>query len=207
MNEQEVLQLIESMRTNFSVSDIIAMGTALIGAAIAIYSAIRAHFSKKQAQANAELAKQYAENADAANQAAKKYYEKWLEGFEAKSIENESIEQKKRILLLCQDKRIPLSEIAANLNITSEKARELLEELRFLDNYKVSLCPEVKNLRKGSIGFGSGSHLKPNGSVILPKELCESHPSVKRLLESGAIEKIGNEVYVSIERQNDSRQF
>ena len=207
MNEQEVLQLIESMRTNLSVSDIIAMVTTLVGAVIALYSAFRAHLSKKQAEANADLAKQYAANADAANQAAKKYYEKWLEGFEAKSVENESIELKKKILLLCQNKRLPLSEIAENLNITSEKARELLEELRFLDNYKVSLCPEVKNLRKGSIGFGSGSFLKPNGSAILPKELCETHPSVKSLLDSGAIKKIGNEVYVSVERQNDSRQF
>lgn len=206
MNEQEILELIGNMRDNLSVSDIIAMLTALAGAAIALYSAVRARFSREQSKANAEQAKQYAANADAANQAAKKYYEKWLEAFEAKGMENENTELKKKILLLCQDKQIPISKVAADLSITNEKARELLEELRLLDNYKVFLCPEVKNLGKNNIIYGSIT-LRPNKPVILPKPFCENHFGIRRHIEKGVLEKIGNEVYVSVERQEGSRQF
>jgi len=202
MSEKEVLELLHNMHNNFSISDIIAMGSVLLGAVIAVVSACSAHKSKRESEENNKKAQLYATNADLANQTAKRYYEKWLEDFDARDIQNESVERKNKIVLSCKDKEVRLSDLSTELDITCEETRALLDELQYLDDYKVYYQIKVKVIANSPIWFGSISFTRSSGEVILPKDYGESSKEVLNYLNKGLIKRVEDEPYISIEKQS-----
>ena len=124
MNWQE---LISSLTNNFSISDIVA-SLSMIGAIVA---AIFARRDRLKAKANAELAEQYAKNANEANQSAKKYYDEMHAHLEKQSEQYEKEELKKQIqVAMVSGNMFTASEIAERIGMTDSPVEAILNELK-----------------------------------------------------------------------------
>jgi Fic family protein len=112
--------------------DIIGTIITIGGAIVAIISWIKSAANAKEAKKEADLAKQYAKNADEANQSARKYYDEMIKHLEKQSeqIDRESL--KKRILefMASTIDYIDTSKIANMFKISKKEAQVLLMELK-----------------------------------------------------------------------------
>ena len=120
------MEWIESLKGNFSFSDVIAF-LSMLGAIIA---AIVAWRSKRKAAESETRAEQYAKNADEANKSAKQFFDA-INGHLEKQNDSELKEEKKKKIRLNMFPTIKLTTdvIATKVGFSEEETDELLKEL------------------------------------------------------------------------------
>jgi len=129
------MEWIESIKENFSFSDVIAF-LSMTGAIIA---AIMAWKSKRKAAKSEAQAELYAKNADDANQSAKKYYDSMYKHLETQNSQNERAEKKRNILIEINKKIVfSAQDIMHTVGLTEDETIELLNEIETIQPSSLS---------------------------------------------------------------------
>ena len=130
-------------KANYIIEWILA-GISFFSSIASIVSWLKAKMHSNEAKAEAKKAKEYLDNADEANLAAKKYYEQAIEtmNLNRKTIENQQQKEKihKYILMngLCKTEKI-----AEIMSMSQEEAFCILEEMCKVD-HSISAAGRVR---------------------------------------------------------------
>lgn len=141
---------IESLKENFSFSDVIAF-LSMIGAIIAT---IAAWVNKRKASQSEARAKQYAKNADEANQSAKRYYDEMIGHLERQNKQIDKAEIKKAIIMEIKERVIPsLAHLSEKVGVSVTEIDNLINELN-VDGYKIYRHDNAKDFASQTVSMG-----------------------------------------------------